>query len=177
MTSVHRLIYQKSVGSIPKDKNGISYDIHHIDGNRKNNDISNLKAVSLREHYDIHFSQGDWMACQRILKRMNNDPIEKSMLLSKANKERVKNGTHNFMSEGWIKESKDRRSDTWEVTFPNGDIVIVKNLKQFCVLHNLNQGAMNQVGLGKKLHHKGFFCKKIKKGEIKGKPMKNMETK
>ena len=177
MTAVHRSIYQKFFGAIPVDENGVSFDIHHIDGNRKNNDISNLRAVSLKEHYDIHFNQGDWMACQRILKRMDNDPKQKSVLLSKANRDRIDKGTHNFMDKEWIKKSSDRRSDTWEVVFPNGDTVTVKNLKQFCVLHRLNQGAMTQVGLGKKSHHKGFFCRKIKKGEIRGKSMKNVETK
>jgi hypothetical protein len=55
--------------------------------------------------------------------------------------------------------------------------LIVKNLKQFCLEKGLNQGAMNQVGLGKKIHHKGYSCKKLKKGEIQGKKMKNEESK
>lgn len=177
MAPVHRLIYQKHFGDIPKDENGISYDIHHIDGNRKNNDISNLRAVSLQEHYDIHYNQGDWMACQRIMKRMSNDPKTKSELLSKANSDRLINGTHNFLNKKWYQEMKEKRSDTWEIIFPDGDTLIVKNLKQFCLEKGLNQGAMNQVGLGKKIHHKGYSCKKLKKGEIQGKKMKNEESK
>ena len=113
MPSIYRLIYEKHYGSIPVDESGVTYDIHHIDGNRKNNEISNLKAVTLQEHYDIHFNQGDWMACQRILKRMNDDPVKKSILLSKSNKERVENGTHNWLGDGcpWKNKEKARERE------------------------------------------------------------------
>jgi hypothetical protein len=59
----YRQIYKEYYGEIPTDHNGITFDIHHIDGNRDNNDISNLKAISVKEHYEIHKSQGDWGAC------------------------------------------------------------------------------------------------------------------
>jgi hypothetical protein len=177
MPPIHRLIYQKQFGSIPIDENGVNYDIHHIDGNRKNNDISNLRAVSLQEHYDIHYNQGDWMACQRIMMRMEDDPKIKSQLLSKSNSDRLKNGTHNFLNKEWHQQMREKRSDTWEVVFPNGDILVVKNLKQFCIQNGLNQGAMNQVGIGKKAHHKGYSCRKIMKGKIQGKKMNHEESK
>ena len=41
----YRKIWESYYGPIPKDENGISYEIHHIDGNRDNNDINNLKLV------------------------------------------------------------------------------------------------------------------------------------
>lgn len=68
--SQHRLIYAKHYGPIPKDENGFSYDIHHIDGNHLNNNIDNLQAVSIQEHYDIHMSQGDYGAASLIKKRI-----------------------------------------------------------------------------------------------------------
>lgn len=54
----YRKIYQQYYGEIPK-----GYHIHHIDGNRSNNCIENLKCVTSKEHYDIHYSQGDYGAC------------------------------------------------------------------------------------------------------------------
>jgi hypothetical protein len=45
-------------------------DIHHIDSNRSNNHPSNLQAVTLAEHYDIHKKQNDYYACVMIAKRM-----------------------------------------------------------------------------------------------------------
>lgn len=94
--SVHRKIYKEYHGSIPVDQHGRSYDIHHIDGNPFNNDITNLIAVSIQEHYDIHYRQEDWSACHLISKRLNLDPSVISELASNAAKKRVENGTHNF---------------------------------------------------------------------------------
>jgi hypothetical protein len=37
--------------------------LHHIDGNRQNNDPSNLIPVTIEEHYEIHLKQGDFRAC------------------------------------------------------------------------------------------------------------------
>jgi len=95
----HRQIYQRHYGSIPKDIEGRSYEIHHIDGNPLNNDIANLCAVSINEHFDIHYSRSDWIACFRIAKRIKISSIEKSDLARKAALVRVKNGTHNFLGD------------------------------------------------------------------------------
>jgi hypothetical protein len=35
--SIYRKIYEQNFGPIPKDGDGRSYDVHHIDGNRNNN--------------------------------------------------------------------------------------------------------------------------------------------
>lgn len=53
----YRKIYEQHYGPIPKDSDGRTYEIHHIDGDHSNNDPSNLKCVSIQEHYDIHHSQ------------------------------------------------------------------------------------------------------------------------
>ena len=58
----YRQIWKNHYGPIPKDENGISYQIHHIDGNRSNNDINNLMCVSIKEHYEIHLRQRDFAA-------------------------------------------------------------------------------------------------------------------
>lgn len=53
----YRKIWETTHGPIPIDENGVTFDIHHIDGNRKNNTIENLQCVSLIEHYEIHLSK------------------------------------------------------------------------------------------------------------------------
>jgi len=55
-TTNYRKIYEQYYGPIPRDEQGRSYEIHHIDGNHSNNDPTNLKCVSIQEHYDIHYS-------------------------------------------------------------------------------------------------------------------------
>ena len=50
----HRRIWEKHWGAIPD-----GHHIHHIDGDKHNNDISNLLCVSALEHMMIHRIQGD----------------------------------------------------------------------------------------------------------------------
>jgi hypothetical protein len=53
----YRKIWENYHGKIPFDSDGRVYDIHHIDGNRKNNDINNLICLSLEDHYKLHLQQ------------------------------------------------------------------------------------------------------------------------
>ena len=66
----YRKLWESTNGVIPKDDNGFSYEIHHIDGDHNNNDISNLKLVSIREHLQIHLDQEDWFAAALISRRL-----------------------------------------------------------------------------------------------------------
>ena len=75
-TKNYRKIYENHYSNIPKDLDGRKYDVHHIDGNHKNNDPDNLVALSIKDHYKIHESQGDLGACQAIAMRMNLTPEE-----------------------------------------------------------------------------------------------------
>ena len=76
----YRKIYESHYGPIPKDDKGRSYEIHHKDGNHENNDISNLVALSIEEHYNIHKEQGDLGACWLMSPRLNLDVEEMSRL-------------------------------------------------------------------------------------------------
>jgi len=95
--SIYRRIYEQHFGAIPKDEDGRSYEIHHIDGNRSNNNIENLMCVSIKKHYAIHYLQRDWAECMAMAIRMQLTPIELSECSSKAQQKRLKNGTHNFL--------------------------------------------------------------------------------
>lgn len=97
--TIYRKIWEEIKGPIPKDKNGRSFEIHHIDGNNANNDISNLKCVSIQEHYNIHYEQGDWGACLALSKRMKMSPEHISFLSSNLARRRVLEKTHNFLGE------------------------------------------------------------------------------
>jgi len=91
--NIHRKIYKQHYGEIPIDSDGRTYEIHHIDGDHSNNNPLNLKAVTIQEHYNIHFSQGDWSACIAIELRMKRDP----KLLSELNRRKVESGTHHLL--------------------------------------------------------------------------------
>jgi hypothetical protein len=98
-TTNYRRIYKEHHGSIPKEDDGRSYEIHHIDGNHSNNDPLNLIAVTIKEHYDVHHKQGDWMACHRIAAKMKYSAKELSALASQHAKQQVINGTHPWQAK------------------------------------------------------------------------------
>ena len=89
----YRKIWSSHHGPIPKDENNRSYEIHHIDGDRKNNNISNLQCVSIQRHYDIHYEQKDWAACLKIAARAKMDPATKSNLARLNALNQIENGT------------------------------------------------------------------------------------
>ena len=97
-TTKYRKIYEAHKGPIPKDSEGRTYDVHHLDGNRKNNHPSNLVALSVQEHYNIHYAQGDYGACYKIaIHNMQLSPDELSMLSRNTQKKLVDAGTHHFL--------------------------------------------------------------------------------
>lgn len=118
--SNYRKIYEQHHGSIPKDEFGRSYDIHHIDGDPSNDDIDNLIALTILDHYNIHHSRGDWGACMKLKARMALSVEELSKLTSSHNKkqwellgnnhpaalksrEMMEDGTHPFLVSNKIR--------------------------------------------------------------------------
>lgn len=120
--NLHRKIWEQHCGQIPVDCNGRTYDIHHIDGNPHNNDISNLKAVSIQEHYDIHLAQGDWSAALLIAERLSKSLNELAMLSSLAQKQRLAEGTHHFGNSEWQRQNQLNRVAKGTHPFIGGDI-------------------------------------------------------
>ena len=108
--SIYRKIWSDHFGPIPKDSNGRSYEIHHIDGDRKNNDISNLKCITIEEHCEIHYNQGDWAPCMKIAQRMKMPPELISQLATYHNNKRVTNGTNPFVGPGINRKRLENRS-------------------------------------------------------------------
>lgn len=85
----YRKIWEDAYGCIPIDEQGRKYEIHHIDGDHTNNELSNLMCITIEEHYDIHYKQGDYGACHLIAKRLKISPNELSNLISELNKKRI----------------------------------------------------------------------------------------
>lgn len=98
-----RQIYLKYHGFIPKGIDGRPYEVHHIDGNHNNNEIDNLKAISIQEHYAIHYSQDDWAACLLIAAKLKLPQETLSELSRKnaiiVNARTLAAGTHNFLGK------------------------------------------------------------------------------
>jgi hypothetical protein len=74
MTYKSRRIWVKNFGEIPVDENGFTYEVHHIDGNNKNDNLYNLQLLKIKDHLEIHLLQGDWGAASLIGKRLGLGP-------------------------------------------------------------------------------------------------------
>ena len=119
----YRRIYEQHYGPIPKDENGRTYEIHHIDGNRNNNNLNNLKAVSIKEHYDIHYAQGDWGACLLITRAMKISPEEKSRLAQLENQKRINEGRHIFVNNNPVYNQIKNGKNVFVTTDINGQLL------------------------------------------------------
>jgi hypothetical protein len=71
----HRRVWRKHRGRVP-----VGFFIHHIDGNKQNNDIANLELVDALTHKRIHsgcrMRDGEWWKpCRKCgeLKRVSSD--------------------------------------------------------------------------------------------------------
>lgn len=107
----YRRLWESVNGAIPIDDHGRPYEIHHIDGDRSNNSISNLICISIEEHYKIHHEQGDYMACLIMSKRMNMSYEDTLSLARIALKQRDQTGEKNPM---WGKSTSDIVKRVWE---------------------------------------------------------------
>lgn len=109
MTSFYRKLWIKHYGSIPVDEYGVSYEIHHIDGDRTNNVLSNLQCLSIVDHFKIHLAQGDYQAALLISEKIKN--IEQLRLIGYTPKSLAA-----FMVEHelglWSRESKTKAIQT-----------------------------------------------------------------
>lgn len=74
----HRKVWVEAHGPIPKDENGRSFEIHHINGNHQDNRLENLECLRIEEHFQRHLENGDFGACVLIGKRMSMSPEELS---------------------------------------------------------------------------------------------------
>ena len=151
----YRKIYRDKYGSIPMDENGRSFEIHHIDGNRSNNHPDNLKAVSIQEHYNIHYEQGDYGACFLIAGKMSIKPDTISEISRRVALERVEKGTHNLIGDS---NPSHRRIKEGTHHFLNPDFqrnVALSRVKNGT--HNLLSGNIqrdtNQKRLSEGTHH------------------------
>ena len=122
-TTNYRKIYENHIGPIPYEENGRSYEVHHIDGNHSNNDPANLTTVTLQEHYDIHYSQGDYNACYLMaVQRLDKSPEEISKLASISARKKVSDGTHHFLGGEIQRNVNKRRVQDGTHPFLGGEI-------------------------------------------------------
>lgn len=70
---LHRVIWEEAYGEIPK-----GYQIHHIDGNAENNNLSNLEIVKKGEHQKHHGSLLNEEQKEKLRKNLNENARPKA---------------------------------------------------------------------------------------------------
>ena len=126
----YRKIWEDANGPIPKDELGRSYEIHHIDGNRKNNDLSNLMCVSIQEHYDIHKNQKDYIAAFIIAQRLHLSKDEMDILTKQMAKSKIGSISWSKGKTGvYSKETLKRISDSVKKLYENDPIKKQKSVE------------------------------------------------
>jgi hypothetical protein len=126
--AIYHKIYKTFYDSIPKDQNGRSFEIHHIDGDRTNNSILNLVALSIQDHYDVHYIQGDYGACWKIAERFNLSNEEISNLGRQNAKYQIERGIHPWQGDHSKKlQAKRVREKTHNLLGPQHNLNRMKN--------------------------------------------------
>lgn len=137
-------------GALEKDSDGRSYEVHHIDGDYTNNHISNLISLSIHEHYEIHYWQGDWAACHAIAQRGIVSVEERSRLGKLAAKRgnnhyRFDHNIYNFKHRDTQEEFTGTRAEfikTYSLEFTNVALLVkhkVKTVKGWMLLENFEK--------------------------------------
>ena len=94
---LHRYVWEFYNGEIPED-----YHIHHIDGDKSNNDINNLKMLKSKEHLSYHSKKYCEENRKKVLENLKNNAIPKAIKWHKSDeghkyhKEQYKKGLRNF---------------------------------------------------------------------------------
>lgn len=71
---MHRFVWVCEKGEIPK-----GYDVHHIDHDKSNNDISNLELLSKKQHSKVHYEESSPERKQAIVDNINNNARPKAI--------------------------------------------------------------------------------------------------
>jgi hypothetical protein len=160
-TTRYRKIYQEHHGPIPRDLDNRSYEIHHIDGNHSNHDPANLTSITIQDHYNIHYSQGDYGACYAIAVRMKLSPEELSEIARKVAYKKLADGTHPFLNPSVQRKGVEaasivngERIANGTHNFQGGKIQRESNLERVKAgTHNFLGSASNQARIDAGTHN------------------------
>ena len=165
----HRKVWTHHYGDIPKDEDGFSYEIHHIDGDRTNNDISNLMCVSIKEHLQIHLQQEDWFAAALISKRIGLGSDYRSKLqtgkkrpgIGGAKKGSIpwNKGLKNCFSEETISKFKQKRQGRRHGPVKVTDLQCLEILEKYNLKEYI-EGVGTKMKNGRVLSYQRAFAKK-----------------
>jgi hypothetical protein len=179
-SAVYRKLCQEYYGYSDEDMSGM--DVHHIDGDKNNNNPDNLRLVSPEEHAKLHESEfplwarkGNLLSRESLRRRLaEHGQTEKEILHQEKLSILRSNGLHRvphseeskrIISEKKKELLKDKSNHpmwgntTYKVTDPNGNIYYVSGgWKDWCEERGLSNSNMTAVANGKRKHSKGWIA-------------------
>ena len=81
--------------------------------------------------------------------------------------------TRKKLSKSMIGNSNGRKK--YLIITPEKDHVIIENLKEYCNNANINYCKMTYVANGRRVHHKGYICKKLNDIDINSQELKSIK--
>jgi hypothetical protein len=166
MSKNYRRIREQAYGPIPKDEQGRSYEIHHIDGNKNNNDLSNLMCVSIQEHFDIHYKQEDYLAAHIISQRLKLSEEQIKILTAQMAEKKKGIIPYNKGKTGiYSKETIKRISNSVKELYKKDPKK--RNLSYACLKRGIDEAVKKNPNLYKKFKEKNSFYGKKHSEETK----------
>lgn len=179
----YRKICQEHYGYTNSEMEGM--DVHHIDGNRNNNDPSNLQLISPKNHADLHGSE--FVEWARIGSKLGNEAFVKRLRehgqtdkelahqrkLAKLREKGLHRVPHSEETKKVISLKKKNHlidktnhpmwgNTEYEVISPEGEKFNVSGgWKEWCFSRGLNPSNMRKVALGERKSCKGWKAKII----------------
>lgn len=115
---LHRYIYMCEVGDIPP-----KHHIHHRDGNKLNNDISNLECLTMTEHFRFHGRTKEYKDRLRALQPLGIEAAKEWHKSEEGNKWHIEHGKKVF---------GNRPLKQFTCTFCNKDYETNSFVSKFC---------------------------------------------
>lgn len=154
-SKVYRRIYEQHYGPIPRENDGRTYEIHHIDGDDSNNSPENLVALTIKDHYKLHFSQGDYGAAVAISRRMKMAPDEVSTIHRLHQLQLIEEGKHHFITDNPVYKQILSDAHPFQKRKDGSSLSMDRVLNGTCVLLKKNDGSSIGAATTKKLVENG----------------------
>jgi len=117
--------------------------IHHIDCNSENNNLDNLKLMTLSEHSKIHHTiRAGWKHSEESKAKISISQMKRIQMKGSNKGKKYRPKTEKSKAKILCEQTKEKiykgNSKNWKIINCNTkEIIIVKNLKKFCKESNL----------------------------------------
>lgn len=165
----YKKIWKEHYGPIPKDEHGMNYHIHHIDRDPTNNHITNLQALSAKDHAKVHEHEFVKWASSAHTFWTEEGKARRSNAAKKS-------GTTNYENKVGIFDPTNRKaidelnSKRWRIVSPSRSIdIIILSLNKWCSENNISRSAMNCAYLNNRSHDDYYLLQVDKDSELEEK--------